>query len=520
MGSSGMNEKKRGPGPGLRLGSATELPRGGAVLLRLEAALNGEGGQGGEGGEGPFPCVLSRGAAVCPVLPVSAAKSGLVPYVSMADARVHRQLSRILEGEARRRGWAARGYLTCAPPPAPVPAAEVPAAGGPVGLWYVPFRWDRAGGAAGTPVVPPPEVLNHALFAAARAGCWKAPGLRVEPGASPGRWEDEYRATVRGPGTVARALREAGFTRGLLRAISSDGYVLLDGVPVVLDEHLGPPAHLRALLPAPPRGAVGAQPGPLDVVYEDEDLLVVNKPPGLLVHPARRTGEPSLAGRVIARLLEQGKTPLARPVGRLDRGTSGLAIFACTRFCQVALSGGRGRGGASGGGMPVKEYLAVVSPRPDPCTGEFHLTSPVASPPSDPRRYSHPRPARTACRTLRRWPEAALVCAIPETGRTHQIRRHLAAAGMPLLGDREYGGEAAHVGRPALHAWRVTFSHPVTRRRICLRAPLPGDIRALLALLRGRHGGAAPRHGGAAPRRGGAGPPPAEPSPGRVTLDI
>ena len=224
---------------------------------------------------------------------------------------------------------------------------------------------------------------------------------------------------------------------------------------------------------------------PVPVRYEDGSLLVVAKPAGVVTHPtaSRRTGT------LVNRLLGMG-VPLAqagapfRPgiVHRLDAGTSGLLIVAKTDEAYAALQGMLRRHEVA------RAYLALV--RGAPAHDAFAVDAPVG------RRAARVvvdleegRPASTGFEVLERLPAATLLRAVPRTGRTHQIRVHLSAIGHPILGDRIYGGigddtRALGLGRPFLHAARLTFVHPFTAVEVDLEEPLPEDL--ALALERAR----------------------------------
>ncbi|OGS70469.1 MAG: hypothetical protein A2Y96_00715 [Firmicutes bacterium RBG_13_65_8] len=451
-------------------GAAPALGRAGAPEESARPALPNPplvpAGTSAEGG--PMICLLTAAAGYWPPPEARGAERA-----TAGSAVTHSQLSRLLEGEVRRRNWPARGYLVDEQPPLGVASARVGAS-----LWYVPFRRIPAGRDAG-PLPPPPEVVAAALDAVAEMyeGAGRVPPRpsRFCPGVRQG-WDDEYRATLDEPCTAAGAMRRAGFSKGLMRTVMRSGYILSDGRPVTASAPLAAGVRLRVLAPAGPPGTVVPQPGGLDVIYEDDDILVVNKPAGLLMHPARQAGELTLAGLVAGRFAGQGRPSTPRAVGRLDRGTSGLVVFARTRFAQESLARARRDG------IAAKEYVALTAPdkaghRPGQ---RFAETRPIQSPPFDRNRYGEPRAARTDFRVLRGWARGALVLASPETGRTHQVRQHLAAAGMPLHGDPVYGGPPGPIGRPALHLWRLRFSHPVTGEHLSLRAPLPEDMRRLL----------------------------------------
>ena len=218
---------------------------------------------------------------------------------------------------------------------------------------------------------------------------------------------------------------------------------------------------------------------PVPVRYRDEHLAVVAKPAGLVTHPtASRRGD-----TLVDRLLAQG-LPLApaggslRPgiVHRLDAGTSGLLVVASTDEAYARLQAMMRAHDVE------RRYLALV--RGAPAHDVFTVEAPLG------RRAARivvdrvgGRAARTGFEVRERLARTSLLEAAPETGRTHQIRVHLQAAGHPIVGDRAYGGggdEARRLGlgRPFLHAWRLAFVHPFTGRRVDLSEPLPEDLAA------------------------------------------
>jgi tRNA pseudouridine65 synthase len=209
----------------------------------------------------------------------------------------------------------------------------------------------------------------------------------------------------------------------------------------------------------------------LDVLHHDEDLLVVAKPSGLLVHRSAMAREPDVA-------MDRARALVGRPVHpvhRLDRGTSGALAFALSREAAAAL--GRAFAEARVG----KVYVALVrGAPPDAVTVDW----PVPGDEGGARV-----PALTHVVTLWRGPRRALVAARPETGRFHQLRRHLKHLRHPILGDTTYGDGAANrdaraelgLGRLALHAAALTLPHPRTGAELRVVAPLPEDLREPLA---------------------------------------
>lgn len=212
----------------------------------------------------------------------------------------------------------------------------------------------------------------------------------------------------------------------------------------------------------------------LDIVFEDEHLLVVNKSAPLAVIPSSLVPtEPTLAAGLMAYL---GPSAAIHPVNRLDRGTTGLMVVAKSGYIHDQL-----RRRLHSGDF-FRSYLAICVGTPEPPQGTIAL--PIGrAPGSAIRRQIDPagQSARTDYRLLRVRSGLSLVALMPLTGRTHQIRVHMAAIGCPLAGDWLYGTEdRGLIPRPALHAVRLAFTHPVTGEHLSFTAPLPGDMKLLL----------------------------------------
>lgn len=223
---------------------------------------------------------------------------------------------------------------------------------------------------------------------------------------------------------------------------------------------------------------------PLDVRFEDDHLAVVVKPAGVATHPTanRRTGTLVNRLRGMGMRLSSIGAPL-RPgiVHRLDVGTSGVLVVAKDDATHRALAGLLRRHEVE------RRYLALVRGRVE--HDRFVVEAPLGR--RGARIVVHTgsgRAAETAFEVRARFDRATFLEAAPRTGRTHQIRVHLAAIGHPILGDRRYGGggaDAAALGlhRPFLHAWRLSFAHPVTGARVEVEAPVPSDLEEALRRL-------------------------------------
>lgn len=212
---------------------------------------------------------------------------------------------------------------------------------------------------------------------------------------------------------------------------------------------------------------------PLDILYEDEDLLLINKPAGIAVHPAALTEETATIAGAAAHYLHSESF---HAVNRLDRGTTGVMAVAKTGFiharCMAMLHTDDFR----------REYRAVCEGIPSPAEGDIDL--PIGRAESSLlKRQADPlgQPARTHYEVLAASQGRALLCLTPTTGRTHQLRVHMAAIGHPLTGDWLYGTEdRALIARPALHSYHLRMTHPITGAVIDVTAPLPEDMQRLL----------------------------------------
>jgi 23S rRNA pseudouridine1911/1915/1917 synthase len=284
-----------------------------------------------------------------------------------------------------------------------------------------------------------------------------------------------------------------GLTRAEVAELVRAGRVRLSGAPVsTRSRRVAGGEELEVDLPSrgPPNG-VGADPTvDVRVVHADDDLVVVDKPAGLVVHPGAGHRSGTLVQGLLARfpdLADAGAGDADRPgiVQRLDKGTSGLLVVARTAEAYQSLVGQLGARPRA----IERRYLALVLGSVEADAGE--VEAPMGRSERDPTRMAvsrRGRPARTAYRVesrYRRPVAATLVDCRLETGRTHQIRVHLAAIGHPVAGDGRYGGAEARLAleRPFLHAHRLSFDHPRTGERLSFLSPLPPDLTAVLAEL-------------------------------------
>ena len=288
-----------------------------------------------------------------------------------------------------------------------------------------------------------------------------------------------------------------GWSRSQVARWIAEGNVLRNGAPSKPAQFLRagdvievnpPPVVPSELLP---------QEIPLDVLFEDEHMIVINKPPGLVIHPAAGNPDGTLVNALLAHCTDlSGVGGVERPgiVHRLDKDTSGVLVAAKSDAAHRALSlAFRWR-------TTDKRYLAVVYGEPG--ADEGVVDAPIARHQTERKRMAvvpGGRPARTLYWVRERFPGCALLECRLVTGRTHQVRVHLAHVGHALVGDPVYSGrqwrtiEDAAVAercrsfpRQALHAWKLTITHPATGTPVTFEAPLPADIAGLLAALRSR----------------------------------
>ena len=285
---------------------------------------------------------------------------------------------------------------------------------------------------------------------------------------------------------LARSVPE--LTRSAAQRLLERGAVLLDGRAVKKNDRLSPGAELSLTLPDPEPVDVRPQDIPLDVVYEDGDVIVVNKPVGLVVHPA--PGHPD--GTLVNALLYHcggslsGVGGALRPgiVHRIDRDTSGLIIAAKHDRAHLALAAQLQDHSLA----RTYEAVAVGSLKEDSGT----VSAPIGRHPVDRKRMAvdpkNGREAVTHWSVLARYPGYTHVECRLETGRTHQIRVHLASTGHPLLGDTVYGAKKPVPGLAGqcLHARRLRFVHPSTGKPVELDCPLPPWFQAVLEKLAAR----------------------------------
>jgi 23S rRNA pseudouridine1911/1915/1917 synthase len=291
-----------------------------------------------------------------------------------------------------------------------------------------------------------------------------------------------------------------GLSRARLQALIESGRVRVDGAAA--RAALRVRAGQNAVVEVPPAAAAEPRPQdiPLAVVHEDAHLLVVDKPAGLVVHPGAGSEDGTLVNALLGRVKDlSGIGGVLRPgiVHRLDRGTSGLLVVAKDDATHRALVG------QFASRTVEKEYLALVLGVPPRPGGE--VAAPIGRDPVHRQKMSvrapRGREARTSWAVEERLDGATLLRVRIHTGRTHQIRVHLASIGHPVAGDAVYGGTRtppsrraaarevlASLERPALHSARLSFTHPASGERVTFVSPLPKDLSDALERLRAAGG--------------------------------
>lgn len=295
------------------------------------------------------------------------------------------------------------------------------------------------------------------------------------------------------------ALRFPEISRSRLQAAIRRQQVTIDGVIAKPSMRLTPGQRLEVILPEPEPACSRPEDIPLDILYEDDWLVAINKPPGMVVHPAKGHWSGTLTAALVHHFSQLSQTGGAnRPgiVHRLDRDTSGVILIAKHDQAHVKLTE------QFEARTVKKKYLAIVTPAPD--RDRDLIDKPIGVHPYQREKMAirehHPtsKPAITHYEVSCRYRGLALVRAFPKTGRTHQIRLHLAHIGCPILADKLYGGRSRFLlgeltgnaadttellGRQALHAEQIEFAHPQSGEPLVIAAPIPPDLKLTIEML-------------------------------------
>lgn len=283
-----------------------------------------------------------------------------------------------------------------------------------------------------------------------------------------------------------------GLSRTAAATLIGDGDVELDGQSPARSERVSAGQWIEVALPAPPPTAPAPAVDGLAVLFQDDDIVVVDKPVGVAVHPSPGWTGPTVIGGLAARgvrLSTSGAAERQGVVHRLDAGTSGVLVLAASDRAYTALKR------AFKERTVDKRYRALVQGHPDPSRGT--IDAPIARHPGSDYRFAvvaGGRPSVTHYETVEAFRAATLLDVHLETGRTHQIRVHLAAVRHPCVGDLTYGAdpvlaERLRLTRQWLHARELGFTHPGTGRPVHFDAPLPADLVSALDLLTADAGG-------------------------------
>lgn len=303
----------------------------------------------------------------------------------------------------------------------------------------------------------------------------RAPGTRHA-------FDVEANSDVRLDALVAR---HAALSRTQAATLIANGHVTVNGRREKAAYKPAAGEHVDVFIPPPAPREILGEAIPLAVVFEDDDLVVIDKPAGMVVHPAPGNWSGTLVNALIGRggeLSSAGGAERPGLVHRLDKDTSGLLLVAKNDRAHRLLSG------ALAERRVVRRYATLAWGHL--VEDEITVDKPIARDPRDRQRMAvvyGGKPARTSFTRLARFDAGDLLRAHLHTGRTHQIRVHLASIGHPVIGDDTYGGGggrklvALPPRRHFLHAAWLRFSHPTTRRTVDLRSPLPPDLRVVLA---------------------------------------
>ncbi|MEX0681935.1 MAG: RluA family pseudouridine synthase [Dehalococcoidia bacterium] len=281
---------------------------------------------------------------------------------------------------------------------------------------------------------------------------------------------------------VARRLPE--LSRSHAQKLIDAGLLTIEGRIPRASEKVGAGERVRVEIPPPEEMRLEPEAIPLAIVYQDRDIIVVDKPAGLTVHPAPGHPTGTLVNALLAAVPDlQGISGTLRPgiVHRLDKDTSGLLVVAKNDRAMRALQGQlKAR-------LVHKTYLALVEGVPSPREGA--IEAPIGRSPKNRKKMAvvaNGRESVTRYKVREELPgKLALLEVEPVTGRTHQIRVHMAAIGHPIVGDAVYGKRSEVVGRQFLHAWKLAFGMPLGGRQVEFESPLPADLWEALETLRG-----------------------------------
>ena len=279
--------------------------------------------------------------------------------------------------------------------------------------------------------------------------------------------------------TIREFLTEKGYPKGLrAHLFRTDGVLFRNGEAGHSSDHLKVSDKLKIILEeSMPESYPAPENIPLSILYEDEDLLAVNKPAGMPIHPSINNYDNTLANALAYYFHEQKKPFIFRCTNRLDRDTSGVTIISKNLLCSGILAS-----------MVMKQqvhrqYLAIVRGSLFPESGT--INAPLGRKPGSIIErtvdYEQGEPAVTHYQVVKKENGPSLISLYLETGRTHQIRIHMKSIGSPLIGDYLYNPDMEWIRRQALHSHKMSFLHPITRKYMEFMAPMPEDMQRIIS---------------------------------------
>ena len=277
------------------------------------------------------------------------------------------------------------------------------------------------------------------------------------------------------------ALHIKNLSRSRIQGLIQGGYVTVSGVPLKSSTKLIGINTVEVVIPDPTKGEIESQNIPLQVLHEDEYLIVVNKPPGLVVHPGPGHADGTLVNAILAKCPDlKGIGGTVRPgiVHRLDKDTSGIIVIAKDEYSHKNISDQLKNRSV------IKKYKALV--KGSMVSPEAIIDAPIGRDPDNRLRMAiveNGKNAVTQYRVVSRFKSCDLLDVTIKTGRTHQIRVHMASIGHPIMGDYMYKGSVAGLSRQFLHASELEFKHPVSDEYMTIKSDIPEDLSSFMSLL-------------------------------------